>query len=437
MAAARRKGGTEHLYKRPNSSVWWCWFYDHEGARRRLSTGCTDKTAARAVLAQWERKAADPRSQADQSLNDCLLAYLDEQKASTSEVNVAFLEGKVKALVTVLGHDLMISTIEDSSTSWRYIQARRAMTWQKKPISDRTIKRELKTLRSALAIAKSQGHWFGDLDWIIPYGFRPEEAPEGDSIRRDEALRLFPHLAPDTAAATAFSLATGAEMAGLRNALRTDIPDDLSTCRLVLVRGTKNKHRFSEVPIVTDEQRILLAYAKRHARGTDGKLFGNLHRMLKELKAACVTEKIVAVSPHDLRRSAGRWMVELGVPIELVSRFMRHADTKTTEAFYARVKPQDVPDRILDAIDPSHASQAHQHRKKTPVKTLTVVPAPRPVEVLYEVDGVSKTLTEWSRAAGIKKNTLHDRVVTGGMSMADALRKGRPSYTPRKVAANG
>ena len=61
----------------------------------------------------------------------------------------------------------------------------------------------------------------------------------------------------------------------------------------------------------------------------DGKLFGNLHRMLKELKAACATEKIVPVSPHDLRRSAGRWMVDLSVPIELVSRFIRHADTKT------------------------------------------------------------------------------------------------------------
>ena len=56
-------------------------------------------------------------------------------------------------------------------------------------------------------------------------------------------------------------------MAGLKNALRTDIPDDLSMCRLVLVRGTKNKHRFSEVPIVTDEQRLLLAYAKKYARG--------------------------------------------------------------------------------------------------------------------------------------------------------------------------
>ncbi len=159
--------------------------------------------------------------------------------------------------------------------------------------------------------------------------------------------------------------------------------------------------------------------------------------MLKELKAACVAEGIVPVSPHDLRRSAGCWMVELAVPIELVSSFMRHADTETTEGFYARVKPKDVPDRILDAIDPSHAKLAHQHRSKVPVKTLTAIPAPRATAVLYEVDGVEKTLTDWARASGIKKNTLHDRVVTGGMSMADALRKGRPNYTPRKAAANG
>ena len=50
------------------------------------------------------------------------------------------------------------------------------------------------------------------------------------------------------------------------------------------------------------------------------------HRqMLKELRTACIAEQIIAVSPHDQRRAAAQWMVDFGVPIELVSKLMRHS----------------------------------------------------------------------------------------------------------------
>jgi hypothetical protein len=61
---------TEHLYRR--GRVWWCWFYEHDGALVRRSTGSTDKKAARARLAEWEQAAANPDAHQDQTLNDCL-----------------------------------------------------------------------------------------------------------------------------------------------------------------------------------------------------------------------------------------------------------------------------------------------------------------------------------------------------------------------------
>lgn len=129
-----------------------------------------------------------------------------------------------------------------------------------------------------------------------------------------DAARIFPFLAPDVAAATAFALATGAELSALQNARREDIPEDLANCREILIRGTKNPRRHAPVPIVTDEQCTLLAYARAHAAGTDEKLFGNLHRLGKGLARACRRLGTTVVSAHDLRRSAGQWLIDIGTP---------------------------------------------------------------------------------------------------------------------------
>ena len=59
------------------------------------------------------------------------------------------------------------------------------------------------------------------------------------------------------------------------------------------------------------------------------------------------------------------------------------------------------------------------------------IPEPKVSIPVYQVDGVRKTLAEWSRDSGIAKPTLHHRVVTRGMTMAEAIRMGRPTYKKR------
>ncbi len=190
--------------------------------------------------------------------------------------------------------------------------------------------------------------------------------------------------------------------------------------------GNEEPERLAPVPIVTDEQRALLAYALKHAAGTEGKLFGHLHRLWKGLTQACRKLNITVVSPHDLRRSAGQWLVDIGTPLELVSKFMRHANTHITETVYASVRQGDVADRILDAIDPRYAQQANKDREKPLVQTLTSIPEPRQLALLYKVNGDVMSLDAWADGAGIPKGTLYYRVVTRGMPMAEALKKGTP-----------
>src|SRR5580704_19731397 len=147
MGARGPNPNTEHLYRRGH--IWWCWYYDHEGAQIRRSTGTTDKKAARLRLAEWERHAVDPYAQEPQNLNDCLQALVKERRLRTGGENVRFIETKVKPLVTVLGSELPIRAVRDASTGRRYIDGRRAMKIRNKVVCDRTIKRELRVLVAA------------------------------------------------------------------------------------------------------------------------------------------------------------------------------------------------------------------------------------------------------------------------------------------------
>ena len=41
--------------------------------------------------------------------------------------------------------------------------------------------------------------------------------------------------------------------------------------------------------------------------------------------------------PHDLRKSAGSWLVQEGADIYRVSKFMRHTSVIVTEKYYAEL----------------------------------------------------------------------------------------------------
>ena len=220
----------------------------------------------------------------------------------------------------------------------------------------------------------------GDIDAIIPDTFDPVYKPKLRSPTRAEVLRILPHMLPDSAAAVAFILATNAEDSALHRAVCEDIPTDMDAANLrVHVRGSKNDRRDRWVPIVSDEQRLLLAHAAAHAQGADGKLFRSLGNLRHELIAAAKKVAIEPLSPHALRKAAGQWLIDLSVPLELVSRVLGHADTRITETVYARIKDEDVTDRMLDAIDPRYAKKAHRARgaKKIVEGTATAAPVPQ------------------------------------------------------------
>ncbi len=361
-----------------------------------------------------------PRLRLSELLDDTRAKIKDGRRSAET---LAFYEKKAGSLLAFFGHDFDVAAwSKDSRASWAYIRWRRSSQ-----VADASIKKELGTLRTALYLAQEQAQFTGNPALAIPASFTPATRAAERSPTREEFVALVPHLHADAAAITAFILATSAEWAALKRATRADLPARLSPPLSVHVRGSKTDDRDRTVPIVTDEQVALLRFVAEHAGGAGEKLFSGLANYNRALSAACEAAGVESASANDFRHAAGQWLIDLGTPIELVSRVMGHADTRITERVYARVKQDQVGDRMLDALDARYTRSARRHRAAGPrVKVVAKIPDPK-LPMLYDVDGVTKTMADWARASGIKKNTLHSRL-TAGLTMAEALRKSFPAF---------
>jgi len=323
-------------------------------------------------------------------------------------------------LTRVLGARLPLARFETAALASEYIHRRR-----RQRAKDTTIKKELMLLRAALRHAKELGLWAGSLEAVIPKTFSPAYHPKHRDLTRREVLALMPYLLPDAAAAVAFIVATSAESAALGTARRDDLPAPSDPQARVHVRGTKADKRDRFVPIITDEQWVLLDYVRRHAQGKGGLLFGSLTNFRRDLTLAAEAAGIANVWPHALRKAAGQFLIDLGVPLELVSRVLGHGDTRITETVYARVRDRDLGDRMLGAIDPAYARRTLQARTAPErVATITALPEPKAGPLLYTLNGESRTLAAWARYYAIPKTTLYSRVIERGIPMAAAVRLG-------------
>lgn len=334
------------LYRR--GDVWHVSYFDAEGKRRRESTKCTDRRAAEDYGRQREREATAPDSAAKnkETVEMAMQRLLDHRHDKAllgegSDRTVSFYAQKAGHWLRILGADYKLSKITAAIVD-DYISKRRH-----EGAKQTTVAKELVCLRAALKLAIRAGTYDGNPMAVLPIGYSPGYKPRERWLTTAEVQLLISQLVPDRAARVAFIVATGAESGAADRAERSDAEGDL-----VLVRGTKRPTRWRKVPIVTNEQRELLAYALKHAEGEGGLLFRpwSTGSIIRDIKGACRRAGIEPCTPNDLRRTAATWLAHQGVGDELIGKFLGHTSPAMARLVYAKLGPIALGDRIKASI---------------------------------------------------------------------------------------
>lgn len=342
------------LYKR-DSPYWWTWIY--VGTRRkRLSTKCTDRTAALSRARQIQREAAEPGLRhVGETVADALTAWF-ERPTEWATNTVLNYGGRMMHVAEHLGR-LQITRLTREDVE-KYVASRLTKG------SPRSVRSEVRLLIDALRLAKMRGRAVPDLDLLrvhVPCGPSTKER----WLTPTEVDKLCAQLLPHRAMWVRVAVYTGARREEV-NELQWDDID--WTRKAIHIRGTKTKRSDRWVPLAAP----LIKLIERAAADPD-RLVPRVGRRIKSAPAVRVPGKRYPVGPlvsrwkahstaglgtpcrragipictaHDFRRTFASWLAQAGVAERVVADLLGHANTRLVREVYARLSSAQYADAI-------------------------------------------------------------------------------------------
>lgn len=314
------------LYKR--GKVWWFQFRN-----KRQSTRCTDRTAAALVARDIERRAADPtyRPPNATTLGAALQAFCELQRErGKAEGTLKMYDRHIRHIARLLGQRTPLASIEapelDGYTSARLAEG----------AARTSVGKELSTIRGTLRLARRRKQYPFALEEVMPSGFALEYVPGTAHLKEAQVERLLAVLPPKRRAFVAFIVATGADLACVELARRTDINFRSGT---VKVHGSKTRHRKRELPILAPFEELL----RFAAQYLPFEPWGNVRR---DLTVACKRARVPRVTPRDLRRTHGAILRQLGVEPHLIGKMLGHGDSRMVERVYGPIPADSLGELI-------------------------------------------------------------------------------------------
>jgi integrase len=310
------------------------WF--ERGRRRRQSTSSKDIGRAQDFLQSFfaSRPADNRPSHPDKRyIADVMALYLEEKRSEMTPNTLRTLQGVLKPLNAWWG-DKEASVVNER-TCKLYVKSRKTKTTA-------CPRRELAYLKAALNHDWKAGRLLQKIPVWLP---RPNK-PKDRFLTRSEAARLLwaarsmtfsrDYLVPFILIA----LYTG----GRKTAILSMKWPQVNFARGIInldCGGVMTTKRHATIPI---PRRLLtfLRYARK--RGTDLGYVISIHQApIKDIKssfrAACKRAGLEKVTPHTLRHTAASWMVQAGVPLFDVARYLGHTSTAMVESTYGHMAP--------------------------------------------------------------------------------------------------
>lgn len=348
----KRKTDRDGLYRRPNSPYWWASYTDAEGRRVRRGTGTYRRYEAEAMLAEFKahtHKARIEGKEPERFLHECVLAYIDAHPEKRSLERDSY---STKHLYRVLGAQRVLNNLKATDIQG-YIKVRRA-----EGASAGMINRELGLLSAAINWCRHS------LEWSIPNpaeGQCQQEPPGRDRwLTQEEAARLIGAAAASRASPYLVDFIILALHTGMRSGEMLGLEwsrVDLSQGWILLGAQHQKSGKVSRIPLNRTAREALLSRARFRASCCPGSPWVFCDRQArriasikKSFAAACLRSGIEDCTPHDLRRTCGSWLAQAGVPIQEISKLLRHADIRVTAEIYAHLLPDQLQAtvRVLD-----------------------------------------------------------------------------------------
>lgn len=327
------------IYKR--GPVWWA-RWTEGGCTVRRTTGVRDRKAAQRTIDRWQRERADPQHHAAHkaTVRSAAARFVEDlANEGLSDGTINMYECKSSHVVRLLGDVRLADLMHDAVSA--YIKKR-----EREGAHSHTVHRELTALRRILKSASYVGEFPRDPRSVIPKyssGYKPRKR----YLSCFEFAAVLEHLEPGRAAWICFIVATSARLGEARRAQRGDIARDY-----VALRGTKTDRSQRHVPIPS----LFRGIVDRVLRDADGspplllRPWGNMRR---DIAAACKRVGCAPFTANDLRRTTGTWLLQLGVPIDVVAKVLGHASPAMLYKVYGQLGSDDlgrlIESRLLDA----------------------------------------------------------------------------------------
>lgn len=304
-------------------------------ARRRISTGCTDRAGAEAVLASYLTAAAKPQL-ASVSITVILERYLANRR-ERAIAGADRLGWAHKPLVRILGNKPPEAITEAECR--RYAAQRR-----KERVADATIRTELQALRAALRWAAEPSV---DIIAVAPkINMPPRPEPRIRWLTREEATALLGACrAHHVKLFVTIALHTGAR-SGAILALTWDRVD-LDTRIIDFREPGRVRTRKRRVPVpINDTLHGALVEAK--ALSTTETVIewagARVERIKHAFRDTALRAGLPGVTPHVLRHTAVTWLLQGGVDPWKVAGF-----TGMTLEMVQQVYGHHHPEHLRDA----------------------------------------------------------------------------------------
>lgn len=306
---------------------WW-----QDGAARRVSTRTGDRSEARKFLASFVAARGSPTPPEQPTIGEILDGYLADRKDRVAAF--ATLEYAAAALKRHLADLIPDHLTRERARSYAGHRKRegymvgRAEWRKKKPVSAGTVIREIVTLRAALKWAVTE-KWIASAPAV-----EAPAAPKGRErwLTRSEADRL---LAGCHALHVKVFAALALYTAGRASALLELTWDrvDMAAGRINLGDGSGNKRR-AIVPINAPLLAVLTSAWDAHTTGWVVEHNGErVHDIKTGFRAAARRAKLAGVTPHVLRHTAATWMVQGGIPLAQIARFLGNSEAMVERVY--------------------------------------------------------------------------------------------------------